>query len=52
MRLSVSNNIDILREKLMKEMARRKETEKAASEVSGMLHSVRQPLRSMVYYIL
>ena len=35
LRLSVSNNIDILREKLMKEMmARRKESEKAAAEVS------------------
>ena len=34
LRLSVSNNIDILREKLMKEMmARRKESEKAAAEV-------------------
>jgi hypothetical protein len=29
----VSNNIDILREKLMKEMARRKEAEKATPEV-------------------
>jgi hypothetical protein len=45
LRLSVSNNIDILREKLMKEMARRKEAEKAAPEVSIRIFKKRMALR-------
>jgi hypothetical protein len=45
LRLSVSNNIDILREKLMKEMARRKEAEKAAPEVSIRIFAKKGALR-------
>ncbi len=45
LRLSVSNNIDILREKLMKEMARRKEAEKAAPEVSIRIFTKKGALR-------